>query len=158
MPEEFGGAGTTPHVTPTWLSWRRLPTPARAAKGALDITVEYVKEHKAFDSTIGSFQNTRFKLVDVKTEIAINRAYYEKCADMYSAGEMTSEEAAILKLATTEMQCKVVDDSLQLFGGYGYTVAYPISHFYTDARIQRIYGSTSEIMRDPVARTMLGKA
>jgi acyl-CoA dehydrogenase len=129
-----------------------------AAEGALDITVDYVKERKAFGSTIGGFQNTRFKLADVKTEIAINRAYYEKCADMYSDGKMTSEEAAILKLASCEMQCKVIDDCLQLFGGYGYTTEYPISRFYTDARIQRIYGGTSEIMRDLVARTMLGKA
>lgn len=129
-----------------------------AAEGALDLTVEYVKERKAFGSTIGGFQNTRFKLADVKTEIAINRAYYEKCAELYSRGEMTSEEAAILKLAACEMQCKVIDDCLQLFGGYGYTVEYPISRFYVDARIQRIYGGSSEIMRDLVARTMLGKA
>jgi acyl-CoA dehydrogenase len=129
-----------------------------AAEGALDITVDYVKERKAFGSTIGGFQNTRFKLADVKTDIAINRAYYEKCADMYSEGKMTSDEAAILKLASCEMQCKVIDDCLQLFGGYGYTVEYPISRFYTDARIQRIYGGTSEIMRDLVARSMLGKA
>jgi acyl-CoA dehydrogenase len=129
-----------------------------AAEGALDITVDYVKERKAFGKSVGEFQNTRFKLADVKTEIAVNRAYYEQCADKYAAGEMTTDEAAILKLASCEMQCKVIDDCLQLFGGYGYTVEYPISRFYTDARIQRIYGGTSEIMRDLVARTMLGKA
>jgi acyl-CoA dehydrogenase len=145
----------------TELPRERLGIAAQAvasAEGALDITVEYVKERKAFGTTIGSFQNTRFTLADVKTEIAINRAFYEKCADAYTRGEMTSEDAAILKLASCEMQCKVVDDCLQLFGGYGYTVEYPISRFYTDARIQRIYGGTSEIMRDLVARTMLGKA
>jgi len=129
-----------------------------AAEGALDITVDYVKERKAFGKSVGEFQNTRFKLADVKTEIAINRAFYEKCADKYAANEMTTDEAAILKLASCEMQCKVIDDCLQLFGGYGYTVEYPISRFYTDARIQRIYGGTSEIMRDLVARSMLGKA
>ena len=145
----------------TELPRERLGIAAQAvasAEGALDITVEYVKERKAFGTTIGSFQNTRFTLADVKTEIAINRAFYEKCADAYTRGEMTSEDAAILKLASCEMQCRVVDDCLQLFGGYGYTVEYPISRFYTDARIQRIYGGTSEIMRDLVARTMLGKA
>lgn len=144
----------------TELPRERLGIAAQAiasAEGALEITVDYVKERKAFGKAVAEFQNTRFKLADVKTEIAINRAYYEKCADMYSAGEMTSEEAAILKLASCEMQCKVIDDCLQLFGGYGYTVEYPISRFYTDARIQRIYGGTSEIMRDLVARTMLGK-
>jgi acyl-CoA dehydrogenase len=145
----------------TELPRERLGIAAQAvasAEGALDLTVEYVKERKAFGATVGSFQNTRFKLADVKTEIAINRAYYEKCADDYARGEMTTDQAAILKLASCEMQCKVIDDCLQLFGGYGYTVEYPISRFYTDARIQRIYGGTSEIMRDLVARTMLGKA
>ena len=94
----------------------------------------------------------------MKTEIAINRAFYEQCADKYASGEMTADDAAMLKLASCEMQCKVIDDCLQLFGDYGYTVEYPISRFYTDARIQRIYGGTSEIMRDLVARTMLGKS
>ncbi len=145
----------------TELPRERLGIAAQAvasAEGALDITVDYVKERKAFGKSVGEFQNTRFKLADVKTEIAINRAFYEKCADAYTRGEMTSDDAAILKLASCEMQCKVVDDCLQLFGGYGYMVEYPISRFYTDARIQRIYGGTSEIMRDLVARTMLGKA
>jgi acyl-CoA dehydrogenase len=145
----------------TELPRERLGIAAQAvasAEGALDITVDYVKERKAFGKSIGEFQNTRFKLADVKTEIAINRAFYEQCADRYASGDMTTDDAAILKLASCEMQCKVIDDCLQLFGGYGYTVEYPISRFYTDARIQRIYGGTSEIMRDLVARSMLGKA
>ena len=145
----------------TELPRERLGIAAQAvasAEGALDITVDYVRERKAFGKTIGEFQNTRFKLADVKTEIAINRAFYEQCADAYSRGEMSTDQAAMLKLASCEMQCRVIDDCLQLFGGYGYTVEYPISRFYTDARIQRIYGGSSEIMRDLVARTMLGKA
>ncbi len=128
-----------------------------AAEGALDRAVDYVKERKAFGSSIASFQNTRFKLADVKTDITINRAFYERCANDYSRGEMTTDDAAILKLASTEMCSRAVDECLQLFGGYGYTAEYPISRFYTDARIRRIYGGTSEIMRDLVARTMLGK-
>lgn len=128
-----------------------------AAEGALDITVDYVQERKAFGQTIGEFQNTRFKLADVKTEIALNRALYEQCADEYARGELTADKAAMLKLASCEMQCSTIDDCLQLFGGYGYTVEYPISRFYTDARIQRIYGGSSEIMRELVARTMLGR-
>ncbi len=128
-----------------------------AAEGALDITIDYVMERKAFGQTISSFQNTRFKLAEVKTEISLNRAFYEKCADQYTRGELTAEDAAILKYAATEMQCKVIDDCLQLFGGYGYTAEYPISRFYTDARIQRIYGGTSEIMREIVARSILGR-
>jgi acyl-CoA dehydrogenase len=128
-----------------------------AAEGALDITVDYVLERKAFGQTVASFQNTRFVLADVKTEIAINRAFYEKCADAYAEGKLSAEDAAMLKYASTEMQCKTVDQCLQLFGGYGYTAEYPISRFYTDARIQRIYGGSSEIMRELVARSMLGR-
>lgn len=128
-----------------------------AAEGALDITVNYVKERKAFGQTVASFQNTRFTLAEVKTEIAINRAFYEKCADAYAQDSLTAEDAAMLKYASTEMQCKTIDQCLQLFGGYGYTTEYPISRFYTDARIQRIYGGTSEIMRELVARSILGR-
>ena len=128
-----------------------------AAEGALDLTIAYVQERKAFGQTVGSFQNTRFTLADVKTEIAINRAFYEKCAEAYTRDELSSEDAAILKYASTEMQCKTIDDCLQLFGGYGYTAEYPISRFYTDARNQRIYGGTSEIMRELVARSILGR-
>ena len=129
-----------------------------AAEGALDLTVDYVLERKAFGQAIGSFQNTRFKLADVRTEIALNRALYEQCADEYSRGELTADKAAMLKLASCEMQCDTIDECLQLFGGYGYTVEYPISRFYTDARIQRIYGGSSEIMRELVARSILGRA
>ncbi|MHA7817141.1 MAG: acyl-CoA dehydrogenase family protein [Pseudohaliea sp.] len=128
-----------------------------AAEGALALTVDYVQERKAFGQPIGAFQNTRFKLADVKTEIALNRALYEQCADEYAHGELTADKAAMLKLASCEMQCSTVDECLQLFGGYGYTSEYPISRFYTDARIQRIYGGSSEIMRELVARSMLGK-
>ncbi len=128
-----------------------------AAEGALALTIDYVKERKAFGQSIGEFQNTRFKLADVKTQIALNRALYEQCADEYERDELTADKAAMLKLASCEMQCSTVDDCLQLFGGYGYTVEYPISRFYTDARIQRIYGGSSEIMRELVARTMLGR-
>jgi acyl-CoA dehydrogenase len=128
-----------------------------SAEGALDITIEYVQERKAFGQTIGAFQNSRFKLADVKTQITLNRALYEQCADEYSRDELSTDKAAMLKLASTEMQVSTIDECLQLFGGYGYTVEYPISRFYTDARIQRIYGGTSEIMREMVARSILGR-
>lgn len=144
----------------TELPRERLGIAAQAvasAEGALELTVNYVLERKAFGQTIASFQNTRFKLADVKTEIALNRAYLNQCAEQFSRGELSAEDAAMLKLATTEMQCKTVDDCLQLFGGYGYTIEYPISRYYTDARIQRIYGGTSEIMRELVARSILGR-
>ena len=129
-----------------------------ASEGALDITVQYVQERQAFGQKIGQFQNTRFKLAEVKTEIELNRAFYEKCADKYTRDELSSDQAAMLKLASCEMQCRVANDCLQLFGGYGYTTEYPISRFYTDARIQTIYGGSSEIMRELVARSILGRA
>jgi acyl-CoA dehydrogenase len=144
----------------TELPRERLGIAAQAvasAEGAMDLTVDYVLERKAFGATVASFQNTRFTLAEVKTEIAINRAFYEKCADAYAEGQLSSEDAAMLKYASTEMQCKTIDECLQLFGGYGYTTEYPISRFYTDARIQRIYGGTSEIMRELVARSILGR-
>ncbi len=128
-----------------------------AAEGALELTVDYVLERKAFGQTVASFQNTRFSLADVKTDIALNRALYEKCADEYTRGELSADNAAMLKYASTEMQCRTIDQCLQLFGGYGYTAEYPISRYYTDARIQRIYGGSSEIMRELVARSILGR-
>ncbi|MBA6412506.1 acyl-CoA dehydrogenase family protein [Parahaliea sp. F7430] len=128
-----------------------------SAEGAMALTVDYVMERKAFGQAIASFQNTRFKLADVRTEIALNRALYEQCAAEYTRGELSADKAAMLKLASCEMQCKTIDECLQLFGGYGYTTEYPISRFYTDARIQRIYGGTSEIMRELVARSILGR-
>ena len=87
----------------------------------------------------------------------MNRAFYEKCADEYAREELTSDTAAMLKLASCEMQTRVADQCLQLFGGYGYTTEYPISRFYVDARIQPIYGGSSEIMRELVARSILGR-
>ena len=129
-----------------------------ASEGALDITVQYVQERQAFGQKVGQFQNTRFKLAEVKTEIELNRAFYEKCADKYTREELGTDQAAMLKLASCEMQCRVANNCLQLFGGYGYTTEYPISRFYTDARIQTIYGGSSEIMRELVARSILGRA
>jgi alkylation response protein AidB-like acyl-CoA dehydrogenase len=128
-----------------------------SAQGALEITLDYVQERKAFGQTIGQFQNTRFKLAEVKTELELSRAYLEKCTARYKAGQMTVEDAALVKLSATEMQCRVVNECLQLFGGYGYTAEYPISRFYVDARIQTIYGGTSEIMKEVIARSLLGK-
>ena len=125
-----------------------------AAEGALDITVDYVLQRKAFGQSVASFQNTRFQLAEVKTEIAINRAFYEKCAAAYAQGNLSAEEAAMLKYASTEMQCKTIDQCLQLFGGYGYMNEYRIGRMYRDARVQRIYGGTNEIMKMLIARSL----
>ncbi len=128
-----------------------------SADGMLDITVEYVKQRKAFGEPISSFQNTRYVLADMRTEIELNRAMVEKYSKQFMAGELTAAEASMCKLAATEMQGRVADRCLQLFGGYGYMKEYPISRFYVDARIQRIYGGTSEIMKELISRDMLGR-
>ncbi len=127
------------------------------AQGALEKTIEYVTTRKAFGQPVSSFQNTRFELAKIKTEIELNRAFVEKCNAQYAAGQLDVPTAAMVKLATTEMEGRVTDACLQLFGGYGYMTEYPISRFYTDARIQRIYGGTSEIMKEVIARSLVGR-
>lgn len=127
------------------------------AQGALDITCEYVKERKAFGQTISQFQNTRFKLAQCQTQLELCRAMLEKHMYKYEHEIMTVTDAAMLKLAATEMQLTTVNECLQLFGGYGYTDEYPISRFYRDARIQTIYAGSSEIMKEVIARGILGR-
>ncbi|NGY06855.1 acyl-CoA dehydrogenase family protein [Solimonas terrae] len=127
------------------------------AEGALERTIEYVTTRKAFGQPVSSFQNTRFELARIKTDIEINRAFYEKCCRLYAEGKLDVPTAAIIKLATSEMECRVVDACLQLFGGYGYMSEYPISRYWTDARIQRIYGGTNEIMKEVIARSLVGR-
>jgi acyl-CoA dehydrogenase len=127
------------------------------AQGALDITVEYVTERKAFGQSVSQFQNTRFKLAQCNTELEMCRALLEKHMDKYQRQKMTVNDAAMLKLAATEMQLTMVNECLQLFGGYGYTDEYPISRFYRDARVQTIYAGSSEIMKEVIARGLLGR-
>lgn len=128
-----------------------------ATDGALELTQAYVQERRAFGQSIASFQNTRFTLAEVKTQLELCRAYYQQCMSKYQQGEMTVEEAALLKLSASEMQVQAADHCLQLFGGYGYTSEYPISRFYVDARVQTIYAGTSEIMKEVIARPLLGR-
>jgi alkylation response protein AidB-like acyl-CoA dehydrogenase len=127
------------------------------AQGALDMTCDYVKDRKAFGQSISQFQNTRFKLAQCQTELEMCRALLEKHMAKYKLDEMTVTDAAMLKLAATEMQLTMVNECLQLFGGYGYTDEYPISRFYRDARIQTIYAGSSEIMKEVIARGILGR-
>jgi acyl-CoA dehydrogenase len=127
------------------------------AQGALEKTIEYVTSRKAFGSPIASFQNTRFELARMKTELEIHRAFTEKCVRLYAESKLDVPTAAMVKLATTEMEGRVTDGCLQLFGGYGYMAEYPISRYYVDARIQRIYGGTSEIMKEVIARSIVGR-
>ena len=126
-----------------------------SADGALSLTVDYVQSRQAFGQSIAQFQNTRFKLAELATKIELCRAYFQQCLVRYREGKMTTQEAAMLKLSASEMQCEVMDQCLQLFGGYGYTCEYPISRFYVDARIQTIYAGTSEIMKEVIARDLI---
>jgi len=125
-----------------------------AADGAITLAVDYTKDRKAFGQSISQFQNTRFKMAECQAKVETVRALLEKNMDKYERSEMSVEDAAILKLSSTEMQLEVVDQCLQMFGGYGYTAEYPISRFYVDARIQTIYAGTSEIMKEVISRGM----
>ncbi|RLT99283.1 MAG: acyl-CoA dehydrogenase [Ketobacter sp.] len=128
-----------------------------ACEGMIESTVEYVNERKAFGMAVSQFQNTRFKLADLKTQVEVNKAYIQQCIGKYEQNALSAVEASMAKLSTTELQSKVADECLQLFGGYGYMMEYGISRAYMDARIQRIYGGTSEIMKEIIARSLVGK-
>lgn len=127
------------------------------AKGALDATLKYVQERQAFGQAISQFQNTRFTLAQCASDIAAAEAFLNASVAAYERGELTPEAVSALKLHTTEVFGRVADACLQLFGGYGYMAEYPISRFWTDARVLRIYGGTSEIMKELVARSLLGR-
>jgi len=125
-----------------------------AAEAAVGWTVDYVRERKAFGTPIGSFQNTRFELAEMRTEVDVGQAYVDRCVEALNAGELTAEDAAGAKWWCTELQGRVVDRCLQLHGGYGYMLEYPIARAYADARVTRIYGGSNEIMKEIVGRSM----
>jgi alkylation response protein AidB-like acyl-CoA dehydrogenase len=124
------------------------------ATAALRWTLEYVKSRTAFGQPVGSFQNTRFKLAEIATEVDIAQRFIDDCTLALNAGELTAVDAAKAKWWCTEMQGRAVDACLQLFGGYGYMNEYPIARLYADSRITRIYGGTTEIMKEVVGRDL----
>jgi acyl-CoA dehydrogenase len=128
-----------------------------AIRGCIDLTTTYVKERQAFGQPIGQFQNTRFVLAQAKIDELATAAFYSQNLALYMEGKLDVETAAALKSFSTDMQMKIADQLLQLFGGYGYMTEYPISRFFVDARIQRIYGGTNEIMKEIVARGLIGR-
>ena len=125
-----------------------------AAAVALEWTLDYVKERMAFGQAIGSFQNSRFRLAEAATEIDIAQTYLDRCVQARNDGELTAEDAAKAKWWCTELQGRVVDTCLQLHGGYGYMTEYPISQAFLGARVTRIYGGTTEIMKEVVGRSL----
>jgi alkylation response protein AidB-like acyl-CoA dehydrogenase len=125
-----------------------------AAEAMLGWTLDYVRERKAFGQTIGSFQNSRFTLAELHGETEIARGLIDRCAVALDAGELTPEEAATAKWWCTDLQGRVADRCLQLFGGYGYILEYPIARAFADARVTRIYGGANEIMKEIVGRSL----
>lgn len=121
---------------------------------ALAVTIDYVKERKAFGQKVIDFQNTQFKLAELKTEATVGRVFYNDCVARHLGGNLDTATASMVKYWLTDLQCKVVDECLQLHGGYGYMNEYPIARMYRDARVQRIYGGTNEIMKLVIARTL----
>ena len=123
---------------------------------ALDWTITYVKERHAFGQPLAGFQNTQFVLADMATELEAAESLLDRCILAYNSGGFTAVDAAKVKLFTTEVQARVVDKCVQLHGGYGYMIEYPIAKAYLDARVQRIYGGTNEIQRQIIGRALTG--
>jgi alkylation response protein AidB-like acyl-CoA dehydrogenase len=139
------------------LPWERLQiavTAVAAAQAAIDWTVQYVKERKVFGQPVASFQNTRYKLAELQTEVQVARVFVDKCCELVSQERLDTATASMAKYWTTDLQCKVMDECVQLHGGYGYMWEYPITRAFADARVQRIYGGTNEIMKEVITRAM----
>jgi acyl-CoA dehydrogenase len=125
-----------------------------AIEGAVARTIQYCKEREAFGQPIINFQNTRFKLAECKTQAVVARAFLDRCIEAHLKGELTVELAAMSKYWLSDLQCQVIDECLQLHGGYGYMTEYAVAEMWTDARVQRIYGGTNEIMKDLIGRSL----
>jgi acyl-CoA dehydrogenase len=125
------------------------------AESALAHTITYVKDRKAFGKAVAEFQNTQFKLAEMHTELEVARAYVDRCLELHLEGKLDVPTAAASKYYVTDLQCKVIDECVQLHGGYGYMWEYPIARMFADARVQRIYGGTNEIMKTIISRAIL---
>jgi acyl-CoA dehydrogenase len=139
------------------LPWERLQiaiTAVEASQAAIDWTVEYTKERKAFGTTVASFQNTRFRLAELQTEVQVARVFVDRCIDLLMQKKLDTATASMAKYWCSDLQCKVIDECVQLHGGYGYMWEYPIARAWADARVQRIYGGTNEIMKEVITRSM----
>ena len=126
-----------------------------AAEGILEKTVQYTKDRIAFGKPISELQNTRFKLAEMATEVSMGRVYADRCVELHNQKQLTGAMASACKYWLTELQCRVADECLQLHGGYGYIWEYPVARAWADARVQRIYAGTNEIMKELIARSVL---
>ena len=143
------------------LPWERLQIAIgamAAAQAAIDWTVAYVKDRKVFGQPVASYQNTRFTLAELQTQVQIGQVFVDKCTALLLDDKLDTATASMAKYWCSDLQCKVMDECVQLFGGYGFMWEYPITRAYADARVQRIYGGTNEIMKEVITRAMgLGK-
>ncbi len=139
------------------LPWERLQIAigaVAASEAAIGWTLDYVQQRQAFGQTVGSFQNTRHTLAELQTQVQVARVFVDRCTELMLKNQLDTATASMAKYWTTDLQCRVMDDCVQLFGGYGYVWEYPITRAYADARVQRIYGGTNEIMKEVIARSM----
>ena len=139
------------------LPWERIQiaiTAVAAAQAAIDWTVQYVKDRRVFGQPVAAFQNTRYKLAELQTEVQVARVFVDKCLELVLQDKLDTATASMAKYWTSDLQCKVMDECVQLHGGYGYMWEYPITRAYADARVQRIYGGTNEIMKEVITRAM----
>ncbi|MNF63800.1 Acyl-CoA dehydrogenase [compost metagenome] len=139
------------------LSWERLQLAISAvalSEAALEWTVRYCHERKAFGKEVLQFQTTRHKLAGLKTDVQIGRVFLDRCVELFIEGKLEAAEASMAKYSMTELQCRVIDECVQLHGGYGYMWEYPIARAWADTRVSRIYGGTTEIMKELIARTL----
>ncbi|MBK6999856.1 MAG: acyl-CoA dehydrogenase family protein [Rhodoferax sp.] len=139
------------------LPWERLQIAMSAvasAQAAIDWTVDYVKNRKVFNQPVAAFQNTRFVLAELQTEVQVAQVFVDKCCELICQDKLDTATASMAKYWCTDLQFKVMDECVQLFGGYGYMWEYPITRAFADARVQRIYGGTNEIMKEVITRSM----
>jgi acyl-CoA dehydrogenase len=125
------------------------------AEGALKLTIDYVKERKAFGKTVADFQNTQFKLAELHSKVLQGRVFVDRCLELHMQGKLDIPTAAAVKYLVTDLQNEVIDECVQLHGGYGYMWEYPIARMWADARVQRIYAGTNEIMKTIISRAVL---
>jgi acyl-CoA dehydrogenase len=125
-----------------------------AAEAGLEWTLRYTRERHAFQRALGEFQTVAHALAEIKTEVTVQRVFVDRCIELMMAGQLDAATASMAKLAATEMQFRVLDRCVQLHGGYGYMWEYPITRAWADARVQRVYGGTSEIMKELISRSL----
>ena len=139
------------------LPWERLQiaiSAVAAAQAAIDWTIEYTQDRQVFGKAVANYQNTRYKLAEMQTEVQIARVFVDKCCELVNEDLLDTQTASMAKYWCTDLQCKVMDECVQLHGGYGYMWEYPITRAFADARVQRIYGGTNEIMKEVISRGM----